>query len=183
MTVISVLTTQNVPATFLNQYLPTLVDLSTAGWVGLSLQIELTTGTSIPTPYKPLHICYAFSNTNLGSPPNVSGITSYQTLCVFPSYSASSNSIFSSEPIIITGSYLYIWINNSESLNAPLTISISVNQVVPSMANTNMTLGNSNVRFVADTGWQFYDTDDGLWHTLLCVGSPPSVAFDAGTST
>ena len=43
-------------------------------------------------------------------------------------------------------------------------------------------LPGSNARFKFGTGWQFYNTTTGLWHTLLCTGNPPQLAVDAGTN-
>jgi len=44
-----------------------------------------------------------------------------------------------------------------------------------------LTMPGSNTRFVFGVGWQFFNTTTALWHTLLCVGNPPQVGFDAGS--
>ena len=39
---------------------------------------------------------------------------------------------------------------------------------------------SGNTRFKSGMGWQFYNSDTGLWHTKLCVGDPPQDGWDAG---
>jgi hypothetical protein len=41
-------------------------------------------------------------------------------------------------------------------------------------------LSATGVRFKANKGFQWYNTDTGLWHTKYCVGDPPQDAWDAG---
>jgi hypothetical protein len=43
-------------------------------------------------------------------------------------------------------------------------------------------LPGSNARFQVGAGWQLFNTTTNLWHTLLCVGNPPQLGFDAGNS-
>jgi hypothetical protein len=38
-----------------------------------------------------------------------------------------------------------------------------------------------NTRYVYTSGWQFFNSTTNLWHTLLCIGNPPTFAFDSGS--
>ena len=38
-----------------------------------------------------------------------------------------------------------------------------------------------NARYVSTSGWQIFNFTTNLWHTLLCVGNPPTIAFDSGS--
>jgi hypothetical protein len=70
-------------------------------------------------------------------------------------------------------------ITDIEDAIKPLTSFVTV---TGSNANIglSMLLGNSNTRYAADKGWQFYNFDTGRWHTLICYGNPPQLGFDAG---
>jgi hypothetical protein len=39
---------------------------------------------------------------------------------------------------------------------------------------------DSNIRYKAGKGIQFYNPSTGLWHTKLVIGNPPADAWDAG---
>jgi hypothetical protein len=42
--------------------------------------------------------------------------------------------------------------------------------------------GSTNTRYDRTKGWQFYNFTTAKWHTLLCVGNPPVIAWDSGNS-
>lgn len=48
--------------------------------------------------------------------------------------------------------------------------------------NSTLVLGSSNARYTNNVGWQFFNPTTGLWHTLLCIGNPPTLGWDAGQS-
>jgi len=50
----------------------------------------------------------------------------------------------------------------------------------PASLWNNGVLSGSNLRFTYGVGLEIYDFDDGLWHTLICTGSPAQIGISSG---
>jgi len=53
-------------------------------------------------------------------------------------------------------------------------------QPIAWLASQGLNLPGGNARFKNGKGWQFYNFDTALWHTLACQGNPPQLGLDAG---
>ena len=192
MTTVTINSSITLPATFLANYSATRTAMSSYSWAGLNLTATVVNGTAQPFSGRCLKIYYAFSNTDLGSTPDVTTLNPLGCFTIISSSTASATITATSDTINVGGNYLYTWLNANESLGAPVTFSLTavqsfssaavVNGVSAMMADVNTNLGNSNTRFTQDLGWQFYNSTTGKWHTLLCVDSSPSAGWDAGSN-
>lgn len=68
------------------------------------------------------------------------------------------------------------WIGNFNNL----TISGKSLITIDNTGNFVPTGQGANVRFNPNKGFQFYNANTNLWHTKLCVGNPPTDAWDSG---
>lgn len=105
---------------------PTMVDLSSQGWISINLLSTITSGDSPPYDAQNILINYCFCNISVSpdDAPTVLDKTKSTTV-VRTVGIADSNTNYNSGPINPLGAYLYVWITHSD-IGSPVTLSLQV---------------------------------------------------------
>jgi len=192
-----------IPATYLHKYSPTNTDISSSNFGIVSLTATVTLGNVVPTNGKAIKIYYAFADIDLGTDvtslnPRVSSnpddraaysdfrsyLYSLRSYIYIPINTVTPNAVLvvTLGDIKVTGNRLYTWIDVDDPLGQPVTLTSLTSEGLAGgqLTNTSATLGSSNTRFVADTGWEFYNPTTGKWHTMGVIGSDPATVWGPG---
>jgi len=74
------------------------------------------------------------------------------------------------------------WTNRQLVLSGDVTGTIAIDNSGHLHITTSLSLNDAvNVRYNPEVGFQWWNADTELWHTLLCVGNPPQLGWDSGS--
>ena len=160
------------------EYDPTAIRLS-GTWGNLLFSATLTNGVVPPFLGAQIGINYLWSSVDLGASPItkdlVVGSGRQGVICDGLAQAVTVRTAKAANPNSSTSNYLYVWLDH-DNLNQPVNLTLTVDSIASNIVFDS----GSNIRYTPGKGLQVFNTATGLWHTLLCVGNNPTLAFDNG---
>jgi len=105
----------------------TKTDLTSAGWGGVQIEADVTTGAIPPTSGKEIWIFCAFTSASLAgtvTPDQLQG----QYFKVIPDINANKVKAVISAPLGVSGNYMYTWVNTPDILGQSVTLTVTAVQ-------------------------------------------------------